>query len=184
MAYFFFTKDIIAGKPVTIFEPSNGAEREVARDFTFIDDVVKGCLGALDTAEKSTGTPGGGKKRGKAQLRVYNLGNTSPVPVSRLVGILENLLGIKAKKSIVKMPSNGDVPYTHANVSLANEDFGYRPTTDLATGLRKFVKWYVEYNHLKIPGQGKSTSSSSSSSSSPQARRVVDMEESSLSSAA
>lgn len=187
MAYFFFTKDIIAGKAITIFE-ADGVEREVARDFTFIDDVVKGCLGALDTAEKSTGTPGGGKKREKAQLRVYNLGNTSPVPVSRLVGILENLLGIKAKKNIVKMPSNGDVPYTHANVSLAHGDFGYKPSTDLATGLRKFVKWYVDYNHIKIPSSGKSSSGSSSSSSS-QARRVAggaagDGDDSSLSSAA
>ncbi|KAJ0972495.1 hypothetical protein J5N97_020454 [Dioscorea zingiberensis] len=142
MAYFFFTKDILSRKPITIFKTQDGSG-EVARDFTYIDDVVKGCLGALDTAEKSTGS--GGKKRAPAQLRIYNLGNTSPVPVGKLVGILESLLGVKAKKNVVKMPSNGDVPYTHANVSLAEHDFGYRPTTDLAAGLRKFVKWYVGY---------------------------------------
>ncbi|KAE9450725.1 hypothetical protein C3L33_17377, partial [Rhododendron williamsianum] len=101
------------------------------------------CVGALDTAAKSTGT--GGKKRAPAQLRVYNLGNTAPVPVEKLVGILESLLGVKAKKHVIKMPRNGDVPFTHANVSLAYRDFGYKPTTDLATGLRKFVKWYVSY---------------------------------------
>ncbi|KAG5531396.1 hypothetical protein RHGRI_026126 [Rhododendron griersonianum] len=141
MAYFFFTKDILQGKPISIYQTQDG--KAVARDFTYIDDVVKGCVGALDTAAKSTGT--GGKKRAPAQLRVYNLGNTAPVPVEKLVGILESLLGVKAKKHVIKMPRNGDVPFTHANVSLAYRDFGYKPTTDLATGLRKFVKWYVSY---------------------------------------
>ncbi|XP_011003624.1 PREDICTED: UDP-glucuronate 4-epimerase 6-like [Populus euphratica] len=141
MAYFFFTKDILQGKPIDVYQTQD--DKQVARDFTYIDDVVKGCLGALDTAEKSTGS--GGKKKGPAQLRVYNLGNTSPVPVGNLVSILEGLLSTKAKKHVIKMPRNGDVPYTHANVTLAFKDFGYKPTTDLATGLRKFVKWYVNY---------------------------------------
>ncbi|KAH9619067.1 hypothetical protein KSS87_005616 [Heliosperma pusillum] len=141
MAYFFFTKDILQGRPISIYKAHDG--KEVARDFTYIDDIVKGCVGALDTAEKSTGS--GGKKRGPAQLRVYNLGNTSPVGVGRLVTILEGLLNVKAKKHVITMPRNGDVPYTHANVTLAHKDFGYKPTTDLATGLRKFVKWYVGY---------------------------------------
>ncbi|KAG6735450.1 hypothetical protein POTOM_061939 [Populus tomentosa] len=66
--------------------------------FTYIDDIVKGCLGSLDTAEKSTGS--GGKKKGPAQLRVFNLGNTSPVPVTDLVGILERLLKVKAKRNV------------------------------------------------------------------------------------
>ncbi|KAL5992104.1 UDP-glucuronate 4-epimerase 6 [Asimina triloba] len=145
MAYFFFTKEILQGKPISVFQTAD--MKEVARDFTYIDDVVKGCVGALDTAEKSTGS--GGKKRAPAQLRIYNLGNTSPVTVGKLVGILEGLLGVKAKKHVVKMPRNGDVPFTHANVSLAYKDFGYRPTTDLATGLRKFVKWYVGYYGIK-----------------------------------
>ncbi|CAL9747562.1 unnamed protein product [Musa acuminata subsp. burmannicoides] len=145
MAYFSFTNDIISGKPITLFRMQDGAA--VQRDFTYIDDVVKGCLGALDTAKPSTGS--GSKKRGPAQLRVYNLGNTSPVPVAKMVGILEELLGKKAKKNVVTLPQNGDVPYTHANVSLAEKDFGYRPTTDLATGLKKFVKWYVEYYGVK-----------------------------------
>ncbi|ERM99934.1 hypothetical protein AMTRI_Chr10g225050 [Amborella trichopoda] len=141
MAYFFFTKDILQGKTIPIFEgPNHGT---VARDFTYIDDIVKGCLGSLDTAEKSTGT--GGKKRGPAQLRIFNLGNTSPVPVKDLVSILERLLKVKAKKTIIKMPRNGDVPFTHANISLAQRELGYKPTTDLQTGLKKFVKWYLGY---------------------------------------
>ncbi|KAK6918553.1 NAD-dependent epimerase/dehydratase [Dillenia turbinata] len=141
MAYFFFTRDILKGKPIRIFEgPNHGT---VARDFTYIDDIVKGCLGALDTAEKSTGS--GGKKKGPAQLRVFNLGNTSPVPVLELVSILERLLKVKAKRTILKMPRNGDVQFTHANISYAQSQFGYKPTTDLHTGLKKFVRWYLSY---------------------------------------
>ncbi|KAL8142214.1 hypothetical protein V2J09_015246 [Rumex salicifolius] len=136
MAYFFFTKDIMKGKSIPIFESANHGT--VARDFTYIDDIVKGCLGALDTAEKSTGS--GGKKRGPAQLRVFNLGNTSPVPVKDLVTILERLLKVKAKKTVMKLPRNGDVPFTHANISLAKRELRYKPTTDLQSGLKKFVR--------------------------------------------
>ncbi|KAK8289073.1 hypothetical protein V6Z12_D07G166400 [Gossypium hirsutum] len=113
------------------------------RDFTYIDDIVKGCLAALDTAEKSTGS--GGKKKGPAQLRVFNLGNTSPVPVSDLVSILERLLKVNAKRNIMKLPRNGDVQFTHANISLAQRELGYKPSTDLQTGLKKFVRWYLSY---------------------------------------
>ncbi|KAJ4727140.1 UDP-glucuronate 4-epimerase 4 [Melia azedarach] len=93
--------------------------------------------------EKSTGS--GGKKKGPAQLRVFNLGNTSPVPVTDLVSILERLLKVKAKRNIMKLPRNGDVPFTHANISLAQRELGYKPTTDLQTGLKKFVRWYISY---------------------------------------
>ncbi|XP_074263185.1 UDP-glucuronate 4-epimerase 2-like [Silene latifolia] len=141
MAYFFFTRDILKGKGIPIFEGANHGT--VARDFTYIDDIVKGCLGALDTAEKSTGS--GGKKNGAAQLRVFNLGNTSPVPVSDLVSILEKLLKVKAKRMVMKLPRNGDVQFTHANISYAHSEFGYNPTTDLQTGLKKFVRWYLNY---------------------------------------
>lgn len=141
MAYFSFTQNILAGKPITIYQGAGKAD--LARDFTFIDDIVKGCVASLDTAEKSTGT--GGKKRGPAQLRTFNLGNTSPVTVPTLVSILEKHLKVKAKKNFVKMPRNGDVPFTHANVTLARNELGYNPTTDLTSGLKKFVKWYQTY---------------------------------------
>lgn len=141
MAYFFFTKDILKGKSISIFEGANHGT--VARDFTYIDDIVKGCLGALDTAKKSTGS--GGKKTGPAQLRVFNLGNTSPVPVNDLVSILEKLLKVKAKRLVMQLPRNGDVQFTHANISYAQSEFGYKPTTDLQTGLKKFVRWYLSY---------------------------------------
>ncbi|KAM7466829.1 hypothetical protein LguiB_014391 [Lonicera macranthoides] len=88
MAYFVFTKDILERKPITIFE---GADHgTVARDFTYIDDVVKGCLAALDNAKKSTGS--GGKKKGKAQFRIFNF--------SKLVSILEKLLKVKANTKV------------------------------------------------------------------------------------
>lgn len=150
MAYFFFTKDILKGKPISIFEgPNHGS---VARDFTYIDDIVKGCVAAVDTAGKSTGS--GGKKKGPAQLRVFNLGNTSPVPVSKLVSILEKLLKVKAKRNVLLMPRNGDVPFTHANISYAKKELHYKPTTDLQTGLKKFVDWYLDY----YSGNGKKSS--------------------------
>ncbi|KAJ6358377.1 hypothetical protein OIU76_000139 [Salix suchowensis] len=134
-------RDILKGKQVSVFEGLNGFT--VSRDFTYIDDIVKGCLGALDTATKSTGS--GGVKKGPAQLRVYNLGNTSPVPVSKLVNILEKLLKVKANKVVSPMPANGDVLFTHANISLASRELGYKPTTDLQSGLKKFVAWYLDY---------------------------------------
>ncbi|XWS70885.1 hypothetical protein CRYUN_Cryun03dG0087700 [Craigia yunnanensis] len=141
MAYFSFTRNILQGKPITIYRGKNRAD--LARDFTYIDDIVKGCLGSLDTSGKSTGS--GGKKRGPAQYRIFNLGNTSPVKVPELVNILERHLKIKAKRNIVDMPGNGDVPFTHANISSAQREFRYKPTTDLQTGLKKFVRWYLSY---------------------------------------
>lgn len=141
MAYFSFTQDILRGKAINIYTGSGG--KDLARDFTYIDDIVKGCMRALDTAEKSTGS--GGKKTGPAQLRVFNLGNTSPVTVPILVDILEKHLKQKAIRNIVKMPRNGDVPFTHANTSSAQSQLNYHPTTNLDTGLRKFVKWYLSY---------------------------------------
>lgn len=100
-------------------------------------------MGALDTAKKSTGS--GGIKKGTAQFRIYNLGNTSPVTVSKLVSILEKYLKVKARKNVMTMPRNGDVLYTHTNISLAQKEIGYKPSTDLQTGLKKFVQWYLHY---------------------------------------
>ncbi|CAD5172788.1 UDP-glucuronate 4-epimerase 1-like [Musa acuminata AAA Group] len=145
MAYFSFTRNILQGKPITVYRGKDRAD--LARDFTYIDDIVKGCVASLDTAEKSTGS--GGRKRGPAQYRIYNLGNTSPVTVPALVNILERHLKVKAKKKVVEMPGNGDVPFTHANISLAQAELGYKPTTNLEIGLKKFVKWYLSYYGYK-----------------------------------
>ncbi|XP_074585038.1 UDP-glucuronate 4-epimerase 3-like [Curcuma longa] len=160
MAYFFFTRDILRGKPVSIFEGPDHAT--VARDFTYIDDIVRGCVAAVDHAGKSTGS--GGKKNGSAPFRIYNLGNTSPVSVSDLVSILEQLLKVKAVKKLVRMPRNGDVQFTHANITLAQKELGYRPTTGLQSGLKKFVRWYLDYYSSSLSKQGSSKGSRSMSS--------------------
>ncbi|KAJ7526498.1 hypothetical protein O6H91_16G009000 [Diphasiastrum complanatum] len=141
MAYFSFTKAILEGNTITVYQGPNGAD--LARDFTYIDDVVKGCVASLDTAQKSTGS--GGKKKGIAQLRIFNLGNTKPVTVPDMVKILEKNLKTKAHMNIVSMPRNGDVPFTHANITRALQELSYNPSTDLETGLKKFVHWYRSY---------------------------------------
>ncbi|XP_020596914.1 UDP-glucuronate 4-epimerase 4-like [Phalaenopsis equestris] len=162
MACFFFTRNILAGKTVTIFQGPD--DSTVARDFTYIDDIVQGSIASLDTAQKSTGS--GGMKQRPAQLRIFNLGNTSPVPVVELVSILERHLKVKARRKFVKMPRNGDVLFTHANINLAKKELGYHPTTNLQTGLKRFVKWYLEYyappsgSFLTNKGRGGSSSSS------------------------
>ncbi|KAJ0860753.1 putative UDP-glucuronate 4-epimerase [Helianthus annuus] len=122
MADFFFTKDILKRKPIPIFESGN--HWTIARDFTYIDGEVVG------------------RKKGLPSLEFSNLGNTLPVPVSDLVSNLEKLLKVKAKPRVMKLPRNGDVPFTHANISLVQREFGYKPMTDLQTGLKIFLRWY------------------------------------------
>lgn len=141
MAYFSFTRNIVEGKAIKIFQGPHG--EELARDFTYIDDIVKGCVASLDTALPSTGSYG--NKRRKAQFRIFNLGNTQPVKVGDFVSILEKHLKKKAIRNIIPMPSTGDVMFTHANISKAQVALGYNPKTDLDTGLQHFVKWYKSY---------------------------------------
>uniref|UniRef100_A0A2P2IJE4 Uncharacterized protein n=1 Tax=Rhizophora mucronata TaxID=61149 RepID=A0A2P2IJE4_RHIMU len=93
----------------------------------------------------------GGKKKEAAQFRMYNLGNTSPVPVTELVNVLEKVLKVKAKKKVLPLPRNGDVEFTHANISLAQLELGYKPATDLETGIKKFVRWYIRFKNEKLP---------------------------------
>merc|ERR1719353_1602217 len=116
MAYFFFTEKILKGEEIQIFQGPNG--EELARDFAYIDDIVAGVVGALDTA------PPSGK--GEAAYRIFNLGNTRPETVSNFV-------------------TTGDVIRTHANVTAARQAFGYAPQTSLREGLAKFVAWYQDY---------------------------------------
>jgi len=135
MAYFSFASAIMAGRPIKIFQGPGGSE--LGRDFTYVDDIVVGCLSALDAASANG--------KGVAPVKVYNLGNTHPVNVSDFVGILEHHLGKAAKREYIPMPSTGDVLLTHADVSKAMADLNYRPSTSLSAGLGKFVVWYKEY---------------------------------------
>eukprot|EP00232_Nephroselmis_pyriformis_P022246 CAMPEP_0182865674 /NCGR_PEP_ID=MMETSP0034_2-20130328/7815_1 /TAXON_ID=156128 /ORGANISM="Nephroselmis pyriformis, Strain CCMP717" /LENGTH=436 /DNA_ID=CAMNT_0024997985 /DNA_START=152 /DNA_END=1462 /DNA_ORIENTATION=+ len=139
MAYFSFAKNIMNGEPIKIFQGPGGTE--LARDFTYIDDIVQGCIASLDTSEPSGKGPNGEKP----PYRIYNLGNTHPVEVSDFVGVIEKHLGKKAIRQYIPMPKTGDVPFTHADVSKAREELGYNPTTSLSVGIGRFVKWYKEY---------------------------------------
>ncbi|CAD7700251.1 unnamed protein product [Ostreobium quekettii] len=134
MAYMSFARAMVEGDPVRIFQ-ANGAE--LARDFTYVGDIVAGVLGALDTAPPST--------RELAENRLFNLGNTRPVTVTEFVTELEAALGLEAQRKFVPVPNLGDVLLTHANVSAAGSAFGYSPQTPLSEGLRYFARWYFEY---------------------------------------
>lgn len=139
MAYFSFANNIVKGKPIKIFQGHDGGE--LARDFTYIDDVVRGTIAACDTSAASGKRADGSKP----PFRVYNLGNTNPVTVSAFVDSLERALGKTAKRDYVPMPTTGDVPFTHADVSAAKKDLRYNPTVGLDEGLQNFVRWYVKY---------------------------------------
>merc|ERR1712014_551272 len=121
MAAFAFANKITLGKPVRIFQGPGGSELE--RDFTYIDDIVQGCLAAVDAVTPST------KKT--AQNTVYNLGNKDPVTVTYLVECLESSLKKKAIRNYMPMPPTGDVLRTSADITKAERELGYRATTPL-----------------------------------------------------
>jgi UDP-glucuronate 4-epimerase len=130
MAYWSFTKNIIEGKPIKVF--NNG---EMWRDFTYIDDIVKGTISALDKPPAS----GGGSLH-----RIYNIGNNRPEKLSRFIDILEEAIGVAAVREMAPMQP-GDVVRTYADTSAIEKDFGFKPSTSLETGLKAFVAWYREY---------------------------------------
>merc|ERR1711972_745885 len=135
MAAFSFTKKIMKGEPLKIFQGPN--ESELERDFTYIDDITRGCVAAVDKVTPST--------KQTAMNKVYNLGNKDPVTVSYLVECLETSLGKSANRNYMPMPPTGDVLKTSADVTKAEAELGYKPTTPLNVGIDKFVQWYQEY---------------------------------------
>jgi UDP-glucuronate 4-epimerase len=124
MAYWLFTEAMLAGRPIRLF---NGGQ--MRRDFTFVDDIVSGILAVLDSPPAEGGH------------RLYNLGNSHPEELLDMVAILEALLGVTAQRELLPMQP-GDVPTTYADISAMTRDFGWRPTTDLRTGLGRFVAWW------------------------------------------
>jgi len=134
MAAFAFANKIMKGETVKVFQGPGGSELE--RDFTYIDDIVSGCVGALDFI---------GPSSKPAPYKLYNLGNRNPVKVTEFVDILEEHLGKKAIRKYMPLPATGDVLRTHADISLAQAELGYQPKTSLREGLRRFVDWYKEY---------------------------------------
>ncbi len=130
MAYFSFTKKILAGEPIKLFNYG-----ELERDFTYIDDIVEGIMNIIPTVPE---------ERNGARAKVYNIGNNKPVALKEFVAAIEEAIGVKAKIEYLPMQP-GDVYRTYADISELEKDFGFRPQTDIRTGLKKFAEWYTEY---------------------------------------
>ncbi len=144
MALFLFTKNILAGKPIDLFNHGNHQ-----RDFTFVDDIVRGVAAALDIA--ATADPTWNPQDPKPQssnvpYKIYNIGNQSPVTLMRYIEVLEECLGKKAQRNF--LPNQpGDILDTSADVEALAHDVGYRPRTPLKEGVKQFVEWYLGYYH-------------------------------------
>ena len=142
MALFLFTRAILEGKPIKVFNYGNHR-----RDFTYIDDIVEGVIRTLDNPaqvnpEWSGKSPDPGTS--KAPWRVYNIGNQQPVELMKYITILEEKLGKTAQKELLPLQP-GDVPDTYANVDALIEDVGYQPGTPIETGIENFVQWYRSF---------------------------------------
>lgn len=142
MALFMFTKNILEGKPIDVF--NYGHHR---RDFTYVDDIVEGVIRTLDhVAEPNPAWSGMQPDPGtsKAPYRIYNIGSNNPVELLRYIEILENCLGKKAQKNLLPLQP-GDVPDTYANVDALIDDVGYKPETPVEVGIENFVRWYRDF---------------------------------------
>ena len=143
MALFLFTRRILAGEPIDVF--NHGRHK---RDFTYIDDIVEGVVRTLDRvaapdADWDSARPD--PATSSAPFRVYNIGNNDPVDLERYIRVLEDCLGREADKNLLPLQA-GDVPDTYADVSDLVEDVGYRPQTSVEEGVARFVAWYREYH--------------------------------------
>lgn len=142
MALFKFTKAILEGKTIQVYNYGNHR-----RDFTYIDDIVEGVIRSLDNVAKPNESWDGGNpdpSTSKAPYKVYNIGAQTPVHLLKFIETLESALGIEAKKELLPMQP-GDVPDTYADVSSLVNDTGYQPSTDVETGVKAFVDWYRDF---------------------------------------
>jgi UDP-glucuronate 4-epimerase len=148
MALFLFTKNILAGQPIDVYY-----EGHHQRDFTYVDDIAKGVVAAAEHVAQpdpnwNSDAPQPGTS--KAPYRIYNIGNQQPVTLMRFIEVLERCLGRTAIKNLMPM-QRGDVPDTSADVEALARDVGYRPSTELEDGVKRFVEWYLEYYHPPSP---------------------------------
>ena len=142
MALFIFTRKILAGEPIDVF---NYGQHQ--RDFTYIDDIVEGVIRTLDQpAAPNPDWQGDApdSATSKAPYRLYNIGSNNPVELLRYIEILEDCLGRKAEKNLLPLQP-GDVPNTYADVEALMQDTGYKPTTPIEEGVARFVEWYRGY---------------------------------------
>jgi len=142
MALFLFTKAILEGKPIDIFNKG-----EMKRDFTYIDDIVEGIIRVIDNP------PAGNKEwkgltpdpsSSKAPYKIYNIGNSNPVRLMDFIEEIEKELGLKAQKNLLPMQP-GDVPSTWADVTDLTENLNYKPNTSVKEGIKNFLTWYRDY---------------------------------------
>ncbi len=140
MGYFKFTDAIVRGKPIEIYNHGR-----MQRDFTYIDDVVEGIMRVLERPPKcSVLQESAGAVLSNARYKIYNLGNHQPVDLLKFIEIIEQAVGIEARKTFLPMQP-GDVVSTYAQMADLYEATGFRPTTPIEEGLPKFVQWYREY---------------------------------------
>jgi UDP-glucuronate 4-epimerase len=142
MALFKFTKAMLAGEPIDVF--NFGKHR---RDFTYIDDIVEGVIRVLDRPAPpnpswNSDAPDPGTSL--APWRVYNIGNNQPVELMDYIGAIEKALGKKAEMNLLPLQP-GDVPDTFANVDDLVEQFDYKPSTPVEGGVARFITWYRDY---------------------------------------
>jgi UDP-glucuronate 4-epimerase len=142
MALFLFTKNILAGKPIDVF--NHGHHK---RDFTYVEDIAQGVVRSLDRIaepDPAWDSSAPDPATSSAPYRVYNIGNNRPVELSHYIETLEQCLGRKAVKNLLPLQL-GDVPDTYADVEDLVRDVGYRPATTVEFGVRAFVDWYRQY---------------------------------------
>ena len=142
MALFIFTKAILEGKPLEVY--NHGKMR---RDFTYVDDIVEGVIRTLDhPAEPNPAWSGNKPDPGtsSAPARIYNIGNHQPVELLRFIEVLEQTIGKKAKKKLLPIQP-GDVPATYADIEDLSRDVGFKPATPIEVGIPRFVQWYREF---------------------------------------
>lgn len=142
MALFKFTKGILEGAPIPVFNSG-----KMVRDFTYIDDIVEGVVRTIDSTAKPQADWSGNDPdpaTSYAPYRIYNIGNNQPVELMRYIEVLEKCLGKKAKLDLLPM-QDGDVPATYADTENLEKDVGFRPRTTVETGIARFVEWYKSY---------------------------------------
>ena len=142
MAYCMFADAIINDKPINIFNNGN-----MQRDFTYIDDIVEGITKVLQQPPKPNAewdALSAHSADSSAPYKIYNIGNNSPVRLLDFIEVLEKALDKKAIKKMLPMQP-GDVEITFADINDLYKDFNYKPSTDITTGINKFVQWYLNY---------------------------------------
>ena len=145
MALFLFTKAIIEGRPIDIFNYG-----KMQRDFTYIDDIVEGIVRVMDNIAAPDAAWTGDapdSATSYAPYKLYNIGNNNPVELMHYIKVLEDCLGKKVEKNLLPIQA-GDVPATYADVDDLMKDVGFKPSTCIEDGIRRFVEWYKEYYNV------------------------------------